>query len=246
MMGGSVCSDIADTAGKFLEIPGFREAAIYGGEADIGDRVDLLQPFHHHLAYPGGGDLCIAGYLHLSLNAGDELVDLFLLDRPLAAGEGDGLLDFAAVEWLAPAVALRHGHFAQLHPLESGEARTTAFALAAAADRGVVLGRARVLHLAVVMRAERAPHGLFPDLEVKRDTGSRDQTDRPAHHRKDEPGDGADRRAGQDRLGCRVAHTLLGHAHDFLAGIFDQVRFALVLGHRLTDRDRPGRPRTVR
>src|SRR5690606_38343974 len=52
MMGGSVCSDIAYAAGKFLEIPGLGEAVIDRREADIGDGVDLLQPLHHHLSYP--------------------------------------------------------------------------------------------------------------------------------------------------------------------------------------------------
>ena len=45
-----------------------------------------------------------------------------------------------------------------LDPLERGEARAAAVALAPPPDRGVVLGRAAVLYLAVVMGAERAAH----------------------------------------------------------------------------------------
>src|SRR3546814_11457986 len=61
----------------------------------------------------------------------------------LAAGESDRLLDLAAVEGLSRRIALHHGDLAPLDALEGGEARTAAFAFAAAADCGVVLGWSR-------------------------------------------------------------------------------------------------------
>ena len=54
---------------------------------------------------------------------------------------------------------LHHGQLAQLHALDGGEALAAIAAEAAAADRAVVLGRAAVLHLGVVVAAERAAHG---------------------------------------------------------------------------------------
>ena len=70
----------------------------------------------------------------------------------------DRALELGAVERLALAVLLDHRQVAQLDPLEGREARPAALALAPAADRRAVLRRARILNLAVFMRAERAAH----------------------------------------------------------------------------------------
>ena len=112
-----------------------------------------------------------------------RLVEPFLLDAALAASEGDRLLELAAVERLALAVALDHGDVAQLDALESGEAGAAAFALAAAADRRVVLGRAAVLYLGIVMRAERTAHRSLLDAVVEREARACDEADRPCDQR---------------------------------------------------------------
>src|SRR3546814_12400036 len=72
-----------------------------------------------------------------------------MLDRPrqLVAVEGHPL-----------AGLLHHRQLAQLHALEGREPGATGRTEPAAADRGVVLGRARVLHLGIVVAAERAAH----------------------------------------------------------------------------------------
>src|SRR5690606_15362595 len=143
--GASVPADIAHAAGEFLEVPRFREVAVDRGEADVGDRIELAQALHHHLADPRGGHFAFARGLDLPLDPRHELVEPFLRYPALAAGEGDRLLELGAVERFPPVAALDHRDLAQLHPLERGEAPAAALALAAAADRGVVLGRPRIL-----------------------------------------------------------------------------------------------------
>src|SRR5690606_29627683 len=137
---------------------------------------------HHHFADGLGGDFGFAQRLDLPLDARDELVDPFLRDAALAAGQRDRLLDLAAIERLARVVVLDHGDFAELDALEGGEPRAAALALAAAADRGVVLGRARVLYLAVLMGAEGAAQTLHPLID--REAGAK-LLDAGAHARLD-------------------------------------------------------------
>src|SRR4029079_12008052 len=96
-------------------------------------------PSPHHLADARRGDLAFADGFNLALDARDELVDPLLLDAPLATREGDRLLDLAAGERFVLAIALDHRDLAQLHPFERRETRAAAFALAAPADRRVVL-----------------------------------------------------------------------------------------------------------
>lgn len=74
------------------------------------------------------------------MHARDKLVEPFLRDAALAAGEGDRLFDLGAIEHLALFAAFHDHDLAQLDALERGEARAAAVALAAAADRGVALG----------------------------------------------------------------------------------------------------------
>ena len=84
MIGASVAPDIAHAAGKLLEITRFGEVAVDRSEADIGDRIELAQAFHHQLADPRGRDFGVAGGFGLALDARDELVDAFLLDAEVA------------------------------------------------------------------------------------------------------------------------------------------------------------------
>jgi len=93
--------------------------------------------------------------------------DPFRRDVALAAGEGDGAGDLLAVERFARLVRLNHRDLAQLDPLEGGEPRAAAFALAAAADRRAVFGGTAVLHLRIVMGAERAAHSAWPPARAR-------------------------------------------------------------------------------
>src|SRR3546814_5460515 len=40
-------ADFGDAAGEFLEIAGLAEILVDAGEADVGDRIEALEPFHH-------------------------------------------------------------------------------------------------------------------------------------------------------------------------------------------------------
>src|SRR5690606_21961631 len=100
-----------------------------------GDAVELAQAFHHHFAHLLGRDFGVTGGFDLPLYAGNQLVQPFLRDAPLAAGERDRLLDLGTVERLARLVALDDGDLAKLDALEGCEPRAAAFALAAAANR---------------------------------------------------------------------------------------------------------------
>ncbi len=107
-----------------------------------------------------------------------------LLDRPLATGEGDGLLDLVAVEGLPLAAALDDHDLAQLDALERGEARAAAFALAPPADRGVVFRWAGVFYLRVIVGTKRTAHrGSGADALVEHDAGTGDQADGPGKDR---------------------------------------------------------------
>ena len=57
MTGGPALSDIAHAAGEFLEVARFGKVAIDGGEADVGDAIELAQAVHDHRADPIRGDL---------------------------------------------------------------------------------------------------------------------------------------------------------------------------------------------
>src|SRR2546421_8441257 len=59
-------------------------------------------------------------------------------------------------------MALDDSEFAQLHPLEGGETELAREAHAAAADRGRILGRPRILHLGIEASALRTTHGPPP------------------------------------------------------------------------------------
>src|SRR6185437_2366115 len=137
---------------------GFTEIPIDAGEADVGDRVELLQRVHHQLPDLLAGDVALPARLELADDAVDDALDALLLDRPLAQRDADRAGELVAVERHPPLVGLHHGQLAQLDPLDCGEALAAGAAEAAAADRGTVLGRTAVLHLRVVMAAERAAH----------------------------------------------------------------------------------------
>ena len=138
-----------ELADEVLEILGLAEIAIDRGEADIGDVVEALQPLHHQLADLLGRDLALAGALELAHDAVDHALDPLGLDRALAQRDLDRAHQLVAVERHRAGRSLDHGQLAQLHPLEGREAAAAVRADAAAADRGAVLGRPRVLHLGV-------------------------------------------------------------------------------------------------
>ncbi len=117
-------SPLAHIAGKFLEVLRLAGSRLIdAGEADIGDPIQALQPLHHQLADLLRRDLGVAHRLQLALDAGDQLLDLHRIDRPLARGDRDRADQLVAIERLALVLDLTHGQLAQLDALERGEAR---------------------------------------------------------------------------------------------------------------------------
>ena len=76
------------------------EFAVDGCEADIGDLVERLEPFHDHNADVTGGKLGVQGILHFRFNLGNERFHLFLGDRTLVARLHDTGQQLIAVEQL--------------------------------------------------------------------------------------------------------------------------------------------------
>ena len=91
-------ANFAHGAGKFLEIARFGKVAIDAGKADIGDAVDLAQRVHDRFTDPFGRHFAFAQRFDLALDAGNQLVEPFLIDPPFSAGERDRLFDLGAIE----------------------------------------------------------------------------------------------------------------------------------------------------
>src|SRR6185436_12110216 len=126
--------------------------------AHIGDRIEVSEAFHHHLADGRGLDLALTHILQAANDAGDHLVELFLGDRTLLEGDGDRAAQLVALEQGPAAVALDHGEVAELNALERCEPATALRTTAATANGSIFLSRTAVLHHRVGKAAIRAAH----------------------------------------------------------------------------------------
>src|SRR4051812_13508662 len=68
------------------ELVDVAEGAVDGGEADVGDLVELAQRRHHLLAEPARRDLLLAELLRAPLDVTGDLLDLHDRHRPLFTG----------------------------------------------------------------------------------------------------------------------------------------------------------------
>ena len=143
----NVATRASSSRGEFaehgLKILGLAEIAVDRGEADIGDVVELAQMLHHDLADRLRGNFGLAAAFELAHDRGNHLLDPFRIDRPLAQGDLQRAHQLVAVERHPAAVALDHGQFAQLHPLEGREAEIAGDAHPPPPDHGRILGRTR-------------------------------------------------------------------------------------------------------
>src|SRR5882762_3705235 len=105
-----------------LKILGLAKIAIHRGEAHIGDVVELAQMLHHDLADGFRRNLRLAAAFKLAHDRRHHLLDPLRIDRALAQGYLQRAHQLVAVERHPAAVTLDHREFAQLHPLEGGEA----------------------------------------------------------------------------------------------------------------------------
>src|SRR3954463_4785892 len=119
---------------------------------------------HHDLADRLRGYFRLAAAFELAHDRGNHLLDPLRIDRPLAQTDLQRADQLVAVERHAAAVALDHGEFAQLHPLEGGEAEIAGDADPPPPDHGGILGGARILHLRIETVAAGTAHPRKPSL----------------------------------------------------------------------------------
>uniref|UniRef100_A0A0N4ZIZ9 PE-PGRS family protein n=1 Tax=Parastrongyloides trichosuri TaxID=131310 RepID=A0A0N4ZIZ9_PARTI len=126
------------------------------------------RPRRSGLADDAGRDLGLAQAFQLAHDAADQQLDLIGLDRAFAQGDAQRAFQLVAVEGGAAAVPFQDDQFAQLHPLEGGEAPVALRAGPTAADGRAVVRRAAVLDLGVGVSTEGALHPVGP-LAVDRE-----------------------------------------------------------------------------
>src|SRR5262249_61621924 len=109
-----------------------------------------------------GGDVAFADALELADDLRHHLINALRIDRPFAQRDLHRPQELVAVERYAPAIALDHNQFAQLHPLESRETEIAAQTDPATADDGRILGRPRILQLGIAASTTRPAHPSSP------------------------------------------------------------------------------------
>src|SRR6202007_2720213 len=139
---------------------------------DIRDRINLLQGIHDQLANLLRWDVTLSGGLKLADDPVDDALDALLLHRTFIERDADGTSQLVAVEWYAAVVGFHHCEFAQLGPLDRGEALATMGTEAPAPDRAAVLTGTAVLHLGVLVAAEWAAHRRLP-CAIQREAGAK-------------------------------------------------------------------------
>src|SRR3954470_6437267 len=131
------------------------ESAVDGGEAHIGDLVEVTQRPEDRQAHVMGRDLGGAGAANRLLDLLGELSEGVLVDGPPRAGLADAVDHLRAAERLGGPRALEDRERGRLH---GGEAAAALGAGAAATDRGAVIRLARVDDPGVGVPAERTVH----------------------------------------------------------------------------------------
>lgn len=132
------------------ELVNVREIAVDACKAYIRDLIHRMQPLHHKLAEP------LRGYL-IAVDGGNDVVeqvaDLLVGHRPVAAGYANTFLKLAAVERLAATVALDDAHLVAINLLVRREAASAGCTFATAAYRRAIADAARIQHLIFIVSA---------------------------------------------------------------------------------------------
>src|SRR5688572_7536973 len=149
---------LADLAKHGFKIPGFAEVFVYRRKANISDVIEFAKLLHDQLADFLRADLAVTETFQLARYGTDELVDMILVEWPLAQCDLQRAGQLVAVEYHAPAAALENHQLTKLHALKSGETTGAFRAKAAPPDRRMVFGGTGVLHLRIVRAAIGAPH----------------------------------------------------------------------------------------
>src|SRR5690606_1239257 len=121
--------DLADQIGESIDVG---EVAVHGGEAHVGDLVEITQFVHDQLTELAAGNLALSHRQQATLDAVDGCLDGFGGDRTFAQGEGEAGGELVVVELAAVAIAfddLRHlqiDAFVGREALVAGDTATTA------------------------------------------------------------------------------------------------------------------------
>src|SRR5216683_5341031 len=152
---GAILQQILQLTHKFLDV---LEVHVDGSESHVGDFVEFFQAVHNHFADFGGGELALGGLVHHAFDFVDDGFEFGRWHRPLFAGFQQALENFLALEAFAAAVLLDDhvGNF--VDALIGGEAAAAFEAFAAAANGVAGAAFARINHLVVHVRTERALH----------------------------------------------------------------------------------------
>jgi hypothetical protein len=142
-----------------LEFVDVLEVAIDGGEADVGDGVDVFEAVHDEFADGGGGAFALWGVDDEGFDGVYDLLHLGDGDFAFLAGVKESGEDFLAVEVFAAAVFLYDhvGNFVET--FVGGEAFVAALTLASTADGVSIFGLAAVDDFVLGEGAEGAFHG---------------------------------------------------------------------------------------
>jgi hypothetical protein len=141
-----VSSRVLDRFEESAIVVGALKIEEYRREARRCKMVEADQFFHHSLADQSARHFFFAEFLHVSLNAIDELIERRRADRSLLAGFLHGRQQLLALVILASLVALDDLWKDFFDALTRGESALTLEALSAAADLVTVSTQARVDH----------------------------------------------------------------------------------------------------
>ena len=131
-------------------------------EADVSDRIDILDLVHYKLADIGARNFLLFPGKKLRLNFIDQTADLLGRYRTLVAGTQDSGLNLLAVILLPVVVLLDDDQRNRLNLLIRSEPLPALIALAAPPDRGIIVGRTRINYTCVVTSAKRTFHEALP------------------------------------------------------------------------------------
>src|SRR5690606_14882552 len=136
----------------------------YGGEANVGHFIELLELGHDHLAHHHRLDLTLTGSPPPVLDAPQRRLDLLDADRALFQRAQQTGAQLVLVEGLTTAILLDDTWQHQLGRFEGSEALLTGQAFPTPAHLRAVGYQSGIDHFGVIGTAERTEHGDYSRL----------------------------------------------------------------------------------
>src|SRR6266436_32541 len=154
---GAILQQVFQLAHEFLNV---LEIHVHARESNIGDFVEFFQALHNHFADFRSCQLALGGFVHHAFDFVDDAFELGRGHRPFLAGFQQTLQNFLALEAFAAAVLLDDHVRNFVDTLVGGEAASAFQTFAAAANGVAAAAFARINHLVVDVRTERAFHSV--------------------------------------------------------------------------------------